>query len=179
MTLSLPSAVRIWCIAISEPIASPSGFSCVTTISLLAERSWSRTVARSVSTCRSLLVILDLLVDQLRDSHPSIDRIVVLEGERRGVLETQRAREPRLQEAVGHGQRTERLRPLCLGPENAHVHARVAQVRACLDLGHRHKSHPGVGEVFRDRLAEHGTYRLVDSTHPCSGHPIPHARRLR
>ena len=36
MTQSLPIAVRIPCIATSEPSASPSGFSCVTTISLSA-----------------------------------------------------------------------------------------------------------------------------------------------
>ncbi len=36
---SLPIAERIPCIAISEPSASPSGFSCVTTIGRRAARS--------------------------------------------------------------------------------------------------------------------------------------------
>src|ERR1700729_1820568 len=90
--LSWPSAFKTCCIATSEPSASPSGCSWVTTTSLQAPRRVSMTAARPASTALgslTLLILGDLFPDQLRDPQAAIDRVVVIEGQRRGVLEPQ------------------------------------------------------------------------------------------
>src|SRR6185437_6348133 len=103
ITQSLPISVRIARIATSEPIASPSGFSWATTTSLSAWRSSERTRSREE---RSPLVVTGLLlgvvlVEQLRDPHPPVHRVVVLEAQRWRVLEGQLVGEAALEEPVG------------------------------------------------------------------------------
>src|SRR6185437_4548049 len=98
--LSRPCAVRMSCMAISEPSASPSRFSWVTTISFSAELS-SPTTSSLVAAPAPFSPIRapgagGILIDQLRDPHAAIDRLVVLEGEHRRVLERQLGGHPPL-----------------------------------------------------------------------------------
>src|SRR5689334_1879840 len=122
--LSRPCAVRISCMAISDPSASPSRFSWVTTISFSAERSSSRTSSlvappapfspiRFRPRVGGDLINGDL-VNELRDPHAANDRLVVLEGEHRRVLEGQLGRHAALEEAVGRSEALQRLRPCLL-----------------------------------------------------------------
>src|SRR6185437_14346017 len=105
--LSRPCAVRMSCMAISEPSASPSRFSWVTTISLSAERSSSRTSSLVAAPAPFSPIRFGPpgadrdLINQLRDPHAAIDRLVVFEGQRRRVLERQLGGHAPLEEAVG------------------------------------------------------------------------------
>src|SRR5664279_4122495 len=135
---SLPIAVRISRMATSEPRASPSGFSWVTTISFWAPRSSLRISSRSdrlplVVIVAPLEVLRDLGVEQLADAHPAIDGVVVLEGERRRVLEAQFGRHTMLQVALRGAQTVDAGRALGVVSEHAHIYARIAQVGAGLD----------------------------------------------
>src|ERR1700761_24367 len=136
MTQSLPISVRIARIATSEPIASPSGFSWATTTSRPASRSSERTRSRAerspLAVTGLLLGLALLLVDQLRDAHPLVHRVVVLEGERRRVLERQLIGEAPLEEAVGRAQAIHAGHALGVAAENAHVDASVAEIGAGL-----------------------------------------------
>ena len=82
---SLPSCVRMPCIASSEPSASPSGFSCVVRRSLSADRSSPTTWSCSVVT------LMLVVVQQLCDPHPSVYRLVEDELKRGGALHPQLA----------------------------------------------------------------------------------------
>ena len=60
-------------------------------------------------------------------------------------------------------------------PENAHVDASVAQIRAGLDIRDGHKSDPRVLHFMGEHVAENLSHGLIDSTHPLHAHPIPPA----
>src|SRR5438105_4852831 len=169
--LSLPMASRISCIATSDPSASPSGFSCVTTISFCAERSSSRAWSRAERFPFS--GITDLPVDQPRDAVRPLDRLVVLEHQRRRALEGQLGGDHALEETMGGTQPLERRCSGRLVAEDAHVHARMSQIWAGLDCSHCHKTDARILQILGDRVAEHSTHRLIDATHPLAGHPSP------
>ena len=59
--------------------------------------------------------------------------------------------------------------------EDAHVDASVAQIWACLDVGHGHESDARVLEVLGQGVAEDLPHGLVDATHPLAAHPSPPA----
>src|SRR5690349_10472750 len=143
---SLPIASSRPCTATSDPIASPSGCSCVTTTSLSASRSSARTWSRSA---RLPLVIIStpvagLIVDQARDPHAAIHRFVVFEGQGGRVLEGQLGCDPALQKPMRRSQALEAGLALGGVAEHAHVHTSVAQIRAGLDSGYGHETHAGV-----------------------------------
>src|SRR3984885_2708668 len=207
--LSRPWATRISCIAISDPSASPSGFSWLTTISFSAEPSSASTSSRFAPEPLSPIRVLREsgpsrtrnglaasrvhgaasrvhgaarrlhgvaarrpdLVDQLRDPHPTIDRLVVLERDRGRVLERQLGAHPPLEKAVCGAQALERVRPCLLVPEDAHVDARVTKIGAGLDGSDGHESNAWILEIFGDRVAEHLSNGLVDAPHPAVRHP--------
>src|SRR5579872_92541 len=169
---SLPRELSTLCIATSEPSASPSGCSWVIAISLAAERSSSRTRARSGPDPLSPIVRM-LLVEQLGDAHPSLHGFVEAEGQQRRVLERQLRGEPALEEPVRSLQRLQRLLALGLVAEDAHIYARVAQVGAGFDCRHGYEADSWVGEIFGDRIAEDRPHRLVDASHAAVAHPIP------
>src|SRR5947209_5866989 len=105
ITQSLPRSPSTRCMAISEPSASPSGFSWVTAISFDAPRISSSTASRSVSS------VSGIAVQQLGDPHPVIDGAVVVEAEGRRALEAQLTCQPALEDAVGGGEPLERRGP--------------------------------------------------------------------
>src|SRR6478752_7759415 len=107
MTLSLPSWSSASLVASSEPSASPSGFSWVTS----RKRSFERIA--SATACRSLVVCFwGELIDQLGHADPALDRRIVFEGQLRSPLHSQLAGEASLQDAVSSGKPGERLRAL-------------------------------------------------------------------
>src|SRR5512132_803879 len=104
MTLSLPSWSSASFVASSEPRASPSGFSWVTSRKRSCDRSASATA------CRSLVFWLwGELIDQLGHADPALDRGIVFEGQLRSPLQSQLLRETRLQDTVGRRQPGQRL----------------------------------------------------------------------
>src|SRR5579862_1110352 len=174
--LSLPRAVRISRIATSEPSASPSGFSWVTTISLLAERSSSSACSRLERFPFSgtwTAVHVGPTIEQFGEPSRALHRLVVLEFERGGVLELQLARQSSLEEAMGRTQALEAGGSTRLVSEHAHIHARVAEISAGLHGSHSHESDSGILQVRGDRVAEHLAHRLIDATHSSASHPIP------
>src|SRR5579884_84691 len=126
ITLSLPSVVRISCIATSDPSASPSGFSWVTTTSLGAPRSSSSTSSRLARSPFSAMILPRFVAKELGDPHPAVHRFVVLKGQRRRVLERQLRGQHALQEPVRGAQAREALGALLLVSENAHIYLCVA-----------------------------------------------------
>src|SRR5689334_2643663 len=130
MTLSLPSWSRASLVASSEPSASPSGFSWVTSKKRSCERSASATA------CRSLVwVVWGELIDQLGHADPALDGRIVFEGQLWGPLHSELTRESRLQHAVRRLEPRERLPPLRLRAKHADEHARVPEIRRGLDAG--------------------------------------------
>ena len=118
---------------------------------------------------RALLVDL---VEQLRDPHSALERLVVLEGERRRVLDPQLARDPRLEEAARGLESRHRLCPLLLVAEHAHVDAGVAKVWARVDGCHSDESNAGVFESPSDSGGKDLPQGLVHAPHAIRGHPI-------
>src|SRR5215469_9392599 len=97
MTASLRRCRSASVAARSDPSASPSGFSWVTT----RKRSCSRSAsAIAFSSVVCVIVVRRELVDQLGHTHAALDRRIVLEGQLGGSLDSQPVREPRLQDAV-------------------------------------------------------------------------------
>ena len=150
---SLPSAVRMPCMAISEPSASPSGFSWVTTTSLSASRSSCEDLVagRAAAVGQSSLAGRSSSSSVIR--MPAVDRVVVLEGQRGRVLERQLGR-PAARCRKPCAERSPSSVSLAAGvvAEHAHVDASVAQVRAGLDSGHGHESNARVLEIRGDRV---------------------------
>src|SRR5207244_7597543 len=97
ITVSLPSWRSASVVASSEPRASPSGFSCVTTRKRSCARSASATASRS-------LVVWGELIDQLCHAHAALDRRIVLEGQLRGPLHSKLACKSSLQQAMCGGE---------------------------------------------------------------------------
>src|SRR5581483_2592915 len=126
MTASFPSASSASFIARIEPRASPSGFSCVT--------SRKRSLAR-IASAAARSSLMSELVDQLAHPHARLDARVVLEGKCRGSLQSQLAREARLEDAVRCSQPFERPLADPVGPEDADEDARMTEVGRGLDSG--------------------------------------------
>ncbi len=145
---SLPSAVSSSCIATSEPSASPSGFSCVTTISLLGRPQLLQHRGRGSAVASSSVVMLASSADLLGsiscgDPHPAVDRVVVVERQRGRVLERQLGGDPRPEESRGRS-----ADPRGWPRERRRRRARSRRRgrgagRAGLDSGHGHESHAG------------------------------------
>src|SRR6478736_8823119 len=127
MTVSLPSSTSARCIAISDPSASPSGFSCEVTRNRSPTRRASATASMSVVVWligRLCRYVGDLgagvqIVDQLRHPDAVLDRLIVFEQELRRSAQMQLAVHARLQDPGGSLERGQ-------GPESpllAAVHA--------------------------------------------------------
>src|SRR5215212_11139618 len=112
-------------------------------------------------------------VEQLRETHPAIDRVVVCELERRGVLEPQLGGDPPLQEAVRGIETVEARGARLVVAQDAHVDPGMAQVGTCLDGSHGDEPDTRVLELLGDGVAEDGANRLVDATHATAAHPSP------
>src|SRR3954451_1795098 len=158
ISTSLPSWRRASVVASSDPSASPSGFSCVTT------RNFSLSLSAAVIAWRSL-IFGGQLVDQAAHAHTALDRRIVFEGQLRGSLHSQLTRQPRLQQAVRCPQSAQRRRPLLLVPEHADVDRRVPEIGCGDDRGHGDEPDPRVLQL-RQRLREDLPHRLVDPPHP-------------
>src|SRR5581483_8175346 len=158
MTASLPSCRSARVIARSEPSESPSGFSWLTTTKRSFLRVASATAARSV-------VVWGELIDEVCHAHAALDRRIVLEGQLRGPLHSQLAREPALEHPVRCGQPLQRRLALAGGTEDADVHGCVPQVRRRVDAGDGDEADARVLEL-RQRLGEHLPERLVHPAHP-------------
>src|SRR5437764_6855386 len=167
ITASLPSCRSASAVARSDPSASPSGFSCVTTRKRSCRRSASAIAFRSV-VC--VIVVRRELVDQAGHSHAALDRGIVLEGQLRGSLQPELSRKPRLEDAV-RGLEPLEARPLLPArTEHAHIDGRVAQVRSRLDGGNGDEADSRVLELG-NCLREHLPHRLVDAAHPLAHGP--------
>src|SRR5262249_3498949 len=140
-----------------EPSASPSGFSWVT----IRKRSCDRIASATAATS---LVVWGELIDQLRHADPTLDGGIVFEGELRRPLHPELARQPGLEDAVRRLEPVEGVLPALLGPEHAHVDARVAQVGRGLDPGDGDEADPRVLQLA-DGLGEHLADGLVDTPH--------------
>src|SRR5665647_398341 len=162
ISTSLPSWRSATVVASSEPSASPSAFSCVTTRNRSCARSASATACRSVFCA---ITVGGELVDQLCHTDATLDGEIVLEGQLRCPLHPELPCELSLQQPVRCLEARERRPLLARVPEHAHVHGRDAQVGARHDAGDRHEADPGVlqiGQRFRQDLPD----RLVHPAHP-------------
>src|SRR5215471_6471584 len=162
MTTSLPSCRSASVDARSDPSASPSGFSCVTTRKRSCCRSASAIVFRSVVW---VIVVRRELVDQAGHAHAALDRRIVLEGQLGGPLQPELARNPRLEDAVRRLETEETRSLLATRAEDAHVDGRVPEIGSRIDARHGDQPDSGVLE-FRDGLGQHLPHRLVHPAHP-------------
>src|SRR5215218_91804 len=121
ITESLPRMRRTPCIAMSEPSASPSGFSWVTSTKRSAERSAS-------STCSRVEEKVSVVIEQLFHPHRAVGRVVVVELERRCALHPQLRAHAALEHAARRLQALQRLGPLVLPAQDGDVHAGMPQV---------------------------------------------------
>src|SRR5436853_2463769 len=126
ISASLPSCLKPSDIASSEPSASPSGFSWVTTRKRSRSRNAATTACRSLDVC---VILWCELVDQPAHSHAVLDGRIVLEGQLWGSFHAQLAREARLQQAVSGVEAAHRRGSLLLGPEHADEHGGVTEIR--------------------------------------------------
>src|SRR3954451_3357204 len=163
MTLSLPSAVSTLCMPTSEPSASPSGFSWVTSTKRCAERISARTCSREEVPPFSL--IAGHLAQDLLDARGALGGVVIDELEGGRALHPQLAAHARLQDPVGGLQPRQRRLALLVGAQDADEHPRMAQVGTRLYVGDGHESDAGVLEVLKNCVAQHLAHRLVDATH--------------
>ena len=180
-TESLPSAVRMCCIAASEPTASPSGRSCVVSRNLSWSRSvasaWSRVGRAPLSDTRVPPVgvprgnhVFGLALEQLLDPLRAVERVVVHEVEGRRVLEVQLVGHPPLQVAVRRPQAVERAPAHRSAAQDGHVYPRLAQVWGCIDCCHRDESDPWILQLGRDCTGQDLPHGLVHAPHPAAGH---------
>src|ERR687885_1546681 len=109
MYVSFPSVSSASFVASSDPSASPSGFSCVVSRNRSPSRNAAAAAARS-----SLVVVWGDLIDQLRHAGGALDGRIVLEGQLRGPLHSQLAREPSLEERMRRFEARERTCALLL-----------------------------------------------------------------
>src|SRR3954453_20705827 len=159
ITLSLPSWSTASLVASSEPRASPSGFSWVTSRKRSFERSASATACRSLVVC-----VWGELIDQLGHADPALDRRIVFEGQLGSPLHSQLSRYAGLQDAVRRREPVERIRALGLRAEHADEDTRMPEVGRGLDTGDRDEPDPSglqVADGLRDDLPD----GFVDSTH--------------
>src|SRR5690242_9668252 len=161
ITASLPSCPSATVAARSEPSASPSGFSCVTT----RKRSCCRRASPiAFSSVVCVIVVRRELVDQASHAHAALDRGIVLEGQLRGPLQPQLTREPRLEKAVSRLETEQARALLAARAEHADVDRGVSQIGCRVDSGHRREADPRVFEL-RERLRQDLSHRLVHSPH--------------
>ena len=111
------------------------------------------------------------LVEQLRDPHALLDRVVVVEGQGRGPLHPRLGGDPGLDHAVGGAQADQRRLAFLLAAEHADVHLGGAQVGAGVNRGHGHEADAGVAQIVGDRGADDLAQHLVDAPHARAGHP--------
>ena len=83
MTESLPSARRMRCIATSEPSASPSGFSCVTSTKRVAVAQLVEDLARASRPPTVLMRVLARRIDDPLQALRALGGVVVDEAQRR------------------------------------------------------------------------------------------------
>src|SRR6266487_1838283 len=158
MTTSLPSCSSASFVAKSDPRASPSGFSWVTS----RKRSYSRSA--SATAFRSFVVGVEL-IDQLCHSHTALDGWIVFELELGRPLHADSFGHPRLEHAVGRGEADEALFTFTNRAEHADIDPGMAQIARRIDAGHGHKSDPRILELA-DRHSEHFAERVVYTPHP-------------
>src|SRR5690349_9160785 len=121
MTASLPRCRNASVAARSDPRASPSGFSWVTT----RKRSCSRNAsAIAFSSVVCVIVVRRELVDQLGHTHAALDRRIVLEGQLGSVFQPELAGEPCLEDAVGCVEADEGCALLTAGAQHADIDGR-------------------------------------------------------
>ena len=94
ITESLPSARSTPCIATSEPSASPSGCSWVTSTKRSSSRIRASTCSRAAASPRGVAHRDRRSREQLLDAQRAVGRLVVDELERRRALQAQLARDP-------------------------------------------------------------------------------------
>src|SRR5713226_7316279 len=161
MITSLPSWRRASVVASSEPSASPSGFSWVTTRKRSCSRNAATTACKSLDVC---VIPWCELVDQCAHPHAALDRRIVLEGQERGPFHPQLARESRLQQPAGRVEPAQRRGLLLLRPEDADVDRRVPEIGRGDDARHGDEADPGVLELGQ-RLGQHLSHGLVHASH--------------
>src|ERR1051325_6119189 len=108
ISASLPSESSPSFAASSEPSASPSGFSWVTS----RKRSWERRVSATAfrsSLISALVVSGRELIDQLGHADPALDRRIVFEGQLGSPLQPELPGDASLQDTVRSGQAGKRL----------------------------------------------------------------------
>src|SRR4051812_15135760 len=157
--LSLPSASSPSLAASSEPSASPSGFSCVTSTKRSCER------IASATAFRSSVVFWRELIDELGHADPALDRRIVLEGQLGRPLHSELLGQAGLQDPVRGGEAVQCPLPLSLGTEHADENRGMTQVGRGLDTRDGDEADPRILELddsFRDHLAD----GLVHSAHP-------------
>src|SRR5579862_3778486 len=162
ITTSLPRPRRASVVARSDPSASPSGFSCVTT------RKRSCSLSASAIAWRSLVCVMAVvrreLVDELAHSHAALDRGIVLERELRGPLHSQLARETRLEQSVRRVESRQGRLALAAGAENADVDGRMPQIGRRIDARHRDEPDARVLELGNG-FGENLPNRFVHAPH--------------
>src|SRR5215208_1250524 len=174
ITTSFPSDRSPSDAASSDPSASPSGFSCVTTV----KRSWSRIAPTTAS--RSLCVVVAVwlisgrkrareLVDQRRHPDALLDRRIVFERQLRRPFQAQLPGDPRLDDAVRGFEAGERRPALVLVSEHGDEHDALSQVARDPHRRHGHEPDPWILQS-RDRLRDDGPDGLVHPTHPLRRH---------
>src|SRR5579862_265682 len=167
MTTSLPSERSPTVNPESEPRASPSGFSCVTTTKRSCRRRASAAASMSLSVVVTSVLLGKLaceLIDQRRHANTALDRFIVFERQLRCPLQRKLAVDPRLQDGVGRLQSRERRPALPFAAQNGYVDRRLAQIRRDADAGHRDETDARILEPA-DAFGHDRSNRLVDAPH--------------
>ena len=178
MTESLPSACKSSCIATSEPSASPSGCSCVASAKRSSSRIRASTSSRVPAAISHVAHEGPISVEDLLDSHAR-DRSCRRRRTRAPACASGAARPPpgpggsrgRWRRPASVSSRWARRRGTAVLAEHAHVHARMAQIGACPDVGHRYESHSWVLQSDCHGIPDHLANRLIHSTHASCAHP--------
>src|SRR5690349_13334109 len=170
ITASFPSWSSASFVASSDPSASPSGFSCV----VMTKRSWLRIA--SATAASSLAVVWCEFIDQFRHADPALDRRIVCELELRGSLQPQLACDLRLKDGMCGLQGGERPFLLPLRTQHRDEHARLTQIRRCLDTCHGDEADPGVLEL-PDMFGKDLPDRFVHAAHALAHPPYSSASR--
>src|SRR5581483_9424466 len=116
-----------------------------------ARRRLGGLVSRSLVV---LLVFLDRAVDERRQPHPGLDRVVVGEPELRHRVEVQAARQLAAQEAGRARQRRDRLLRVLFPREMREEHGRVREVGRDVDVRDRHTADARILELAGQHLRE-------------------------
>src|SRR5215216_3249962 len=169
MTASLASARSARVVASSDPSASPSGFSCVTTTKRSFARIASATASRSLRVVVAWFIVgrgkvARDLVDERRHPYRAFDGLIVGERQRGRSLQAELAGDACLHDSVRGLEAAEGRLPLVLVAEHGDEDGPLAEIGRYADARHRHHADARILQL-PDGLGDDGADRFVDAAH--------------